>query len=346
MPDQQQQLRDLETIARQAFCGSPPSPAAALELLHSVQADVRLSALAYVILGHAWQHISEHQKAQVAFSAAIEGFKNAQRPHDETEAMILLGMSHLLSEAPLRALDCWSGALMVARKINDRDLCIRVYLGVAQVYIGFGDDHAALSFNELALEMARRLNHDERKGEALLNVASDAYRLGRYSYTLQCIAETEKLLNTTLSNKIWSAEVVYYRGVVHLAQGHYLQAKLELETAYQLSDRNDNLWGKAHALIALGEALLKMDDATAGEILEQAHTLAQASKIAALILRASLALIEWHERQGDLAATLAHYNWVLRDAQPTTLSISSAHLKQIQQLMARSRIRRLENELG
>jgi tetratricopeptide (TPR) repeat protein len=346
MPEKKQLLLEFETIATQASHGSPPSTTVALELLKTAKGDVRLTAIACVILGHAWQHISAHHKARMAFSSAAEGFKQIQAPHHETEALIWLGMSHLLSGEPLRALDCWSQALVIARKINDRDLCTRVYLGVGQVYIGFGDYQAALGFNELALEMARRLNHDERKGEALLNVASDAYRLGRYNYTLQCVAEAEKLLNTTISNKVWSAEVVYFRGLVHCAQGHFLQAKLELETAFQLSDQNDNLWGKAHALVALGETLLKTDEPTAGEVLERAHGLASSGQMQALMRRASLALIEWHERHANLAATLPHYNLVLHEAAETSISLPAAHLNKIQTLLARSRMRLLETQLG
>ncbi|WP_373976516.1 tetratricopeptide repeat protein [Chitinibacter sp. SCUT-21] len=345
MSDRKQLLHELEAIARRSACGSPPSPAAALDLLKSAQGDVQLTALASVILGHAWQHLSEHHKAQMAFSTAIEGFKQAQRPKDETEAIILLGMSYLQSGEPLRALDSWSTALLLARKINDREQCTRVYLGVSQVYIGFGDFHSALSFNELALEMARRLKHAERKCEALLNVASDAFRLGRYSYTLQCVAEAEKILATSVSNKIWSAEVVYFRGRVHAEQGHCLQAKLELETAFQLSEQNENLWGKAHALIALGEVLLKLNDASAGEVLERAHAMAVEAKLNPLVQRGSLALIAWYEEQGDLEATLPHYNWILQGEHRATVSISPTHMNRIQHLMARSRVRVLDQML-
>lgn len=346
MTEKQQLTLEFETIAKQACCGSPPSPMVALELLKTAKGDVHLTALACVILGHAWQHISEHHKAQMAFSSAIEGFKQAGYQHDETEARILLGMSHLLSGEPLKALDCWSAALVIARKINDRDLCIRVYLGVGQVYIGFGDYQAALSFNELALEMARRLNHDERKGEALLNVASDAYRLGRYNYTLQCVAEAEKILENTISNKIWSAEVVYYRGLVHAAQGHFAQAKLELETAYLLSDQNDNLWGKAHALTALGETLLQMQESNTGDVLEKAHQMASSGGMSLLIQRASRALISWYEQQGQIAKTLPYYNLVLDGEQADRVQVSPAHMSRIQQLMARSRIRVLQAQFA
>ncbi|QLG88735.1 tetratricopeptide repeat protein [Chitinibacter bivalviorum] len=346
MSERDRLILELQTIAKEAHCGSPPSPLVALELLKSVKGDVYLTALASAVMGHAWQHISEHDKAQMAFSSAIEGFRAAKRARDETEAMILLGTSHLLSGEPMRALDHWSNALQIARKINDRELCIRVYLGVGQVYIGFGDMESALQFNELALEMARRLNHDERKGEALLNVASDAYRLGRYSYTLQCIAEAEKLLETTISNKIWSAEVVYFRGRVHAQQGHYAQAKLELETAYQLSEQNDNLWGKAHALTALSETLLKMGDGQTGQVLEDAHQLAKMANLAPLLLRCSQALITWYEQCGDVSASLPHYNYVLQNEQAIPVKVTAVHAKQITQLLARSRVRCLARDFS
>ncbi|WP_348946036.1 tetratricopeptide repeat protein [Chitinibacter sp. FCG-7] len=339
-------ILELETIARESHCGSPPSPFVALELLKSAHGNVRAMALASVILGHAWQHISEHHKAQMAFSTAIAEFRKVPAPHDETEAMILLGTSHLLSGEPLLALDHWSSALQIARKINDRELCIRVYLGIGQVYIGFGDYHSALKFNELALEMARRINHDERRCEALLNIASDAFRLQRYSYTMQCIDEAEKLLEATITNKIWSAEVVYYRGLVHGAQHHYAQARIELETAYELNVQNDNLWGKSHALTALGEVLFKMGDASAEQVLLKALQLARQGSQAALERRCNQALLGWYLQQGNLSATLPYYSDLLHDQQQASSKMSVAQLRQIQQLMSRSQIRLVGSQLG
>ncbi|WP_273431315.1 tetratricopeptide repeat protein [Chitinibacter tainanensis] len=341
-----QQKLELQTILQDSACGRPPSTYIALQLMQSTEGQPELAAIACLIQGHAWQHISEHAKAQMAFAAGMEGFRQLGMAAEECDASILLGMSYLLAGEPQKALDQWSNALQLARKLSDRGLICRVYLGVGQVYIGFNDIPSALAFNELALELARLLNDDQRKGEALLNVASDAYRLGRYNYTLQCIAEAEKLLQSTVTNAIWSAEVVYYRGLVHTRQQHYAQARAELETAYMLSDRNDNLWGKAHALTALGELLLLLDDPSAGETLSNAFGLASGAQLQALMQRCATGLVGWYKQQDQHEAALPYYAVLLAPQQSAAANISPAYLRQIQARQAQSRIRWLEAQVA
>jgi tetratricopeptide (TPR) repeat protein len=331
----------LEVIAKQSLCGAPPSPNEALQLLASAEPEPQLMAMAQVILGHAWQHLSAHSQAQQAFLAGIHGFKATQNQQEQTKTLILLGFSHLLSNEPLLALDDWSNALKLARKLNDRELCAQIYMGIGQVYIGFGDDKAALSFNELALELARKLDSDHLKCEVLLNVASDAYRLKRFSYTLQCIAEAEKLLQQSIVNPIWSAEIIYYLGIVHAEQKLFAQAKIELETAFTLSDQNDNLWGKVHALTALGEVLLALEDEIAVEILQQALILADQSGISVLQNRCHKALIKWYLQHNYFELALPSFNALLQNEEGEPLKISSKHRQQILHFETQSRMRLL-----
>ncbi|MBY0444746.1 MAG: tetratricopeptide repeat protein [Burkholderiales bacterium] len=331
----------LEVIAKQPLCGSPPSPSEALQLLARAEPEPKLLAIAQVILGHSWQHLSEHGQAQQAFLAGVHGFKAIQNKQEQTKTLILLGFSHLLSNEPLLALDDWSDALKLARKLNDRELCAQIYMGIGQVYIGFGDDKAALSFNELALELARKLDSDYLKCEVLLNVASDAYRLKRFSYTLQCIAEAEKILQQSIVNPIWSAEIIYYLGIVHAEQKLFAQAKIELETAFMLSEQNNNLWGKVHALTALGEVLLALEDEIAGDILQQALFLANQSGICVLRNRCHAALIKWHLRQNNFELALPSFNALVQNEEGERLQIGAKHRRQISHLETQSRLRRL-----
>lgn len=331
----------LEILARESYCGSPPAPAEARQLLQNTFDEPRLMALAQVILGHSWQHLSEHLKAQQAFLAGMLSFKAAGCLKEQTETLILLGFSHLLSNEPLIALDYWSDALVIARKLKNRKLCARIYMGISQVYIGFGDNQAALGFNELALELARKLGSDHLKCEVLLNVASDACRLKRFSYALQCLAEAEKLLQQSVVNPIWSAEIIYYLGVVHAEQKQWAQAKIELETAFALSDQNDNLWGKAHALTALAEVLLALGENNAGTILLQALSLAESGGIKPLQNRCNMALIQWHlARQNDELA-LPAFNALIQNEDTEKFKISAKHKQQILQLETQSRMRHL-----
>jgi tetratricopeptide (TPR) repeat protein len=331
----------LDVIAEQSLCGAPPSPSEAQQLLASAGSEPQQVAMAQVILGHAWQHLSAHSQAQQAFLAGIQGFKATQNQYEQTKTLILLGFSHLLSNEPLLALDYWSDALKIARILNDRELCAKVYMGIGQVYIGFGDDKAALNFNELALELARKLDSDYLKCEVLLNVASDAYRLKRFSYTLQCIAEAEKLLQQSVVNPIWSAEIIYYLGIVHAEQKLFAQAKIELETAFTLSDNNDNLWGKVHALTALGEVLLASTDETAGDILQQALSLANQAGISVLQNRCHEALIKWHLQHHQLELALPSFNALAQNNASEPFKISSKHRQQILHLETQSRLRLL-----
>ncbi len=331
----------LEVIAKQSLCGAPPSPCEALQLLARAKPEPKLLAIAQVILGHSWQHLSEHSQAQQAFLAGVHGFKATQNKQEQTKTLILLGFSHLLSNEPLLALDDWSDALKLARKLNDRELCAQIYMGIGQVYIGFGDDKAALSFNELALELARKLGSDYLKCEVLLNIASDAYRLKRFSYTLQCIAEAEKILQQSIVNPIWSAEIIYYLGIVHAEQELFAQAKIELETAFTLSDQNDNLWGKVHALTALGEVLLALEDETAGDILQRALNLANQAGIRLLQDRCHTALIQWHLKHHHFELALPSFNALVQNTEAEVFKINIKYRQQILHLETQSRMRLL-----
>ncbi|WP_410499374.1 tetratricopeptide repeat protein [Chitinibacter sp. S2-10] len=343
--EQLNKCQELELIAKNSALGSPPSPQRAQELVLAAHGDEFAQAYAQLILGHAWLHISEHVHAIVAFAAAVAGFARTRHLHEQTDAMILLGTAHLLQGKPLRALDFWSSALQMARKINDKDLCIRVNLAIAQLYLGFGDYESALKHNELALKVARWLANDERICEALINVGSDAFRLGLYSYTLQCMAEAEVLLQSKISNKVWSAEVVYYRGLVYAAQEMHEQARVALEQAYKLNKLNDNLWGKAHSLTALGEVLQALNDPGAAETLGRAHQLACNAQITHLIRRCCLALIRWFEHNNQQADTLPFYSQLLQNEDSDAVKISASHLQRIQHLLSRSQVRLLAEQL-
>ncbi|MFC7418963.1 tetratricopeptide repeat protein [Iodobacter arcticus] len=331
----------LEMIAKASYCGAPPSPSESEQLLLAAAGDEQLMATAQVILGHSWQHLSEHLKAQQAFLAGIQGFKAMQCKKEQTETLILLGFSHLLSHQPMLALDDWSEALKIARLLKNRKLCARIYMGIGQVYIGFGDHQAALGFNELALELARKLGSDHLKCEVLLNVASDAYRLKRFSYALQCLAEAEKLLQQSVINPIWSAEIIYYLGAVHAEQKQFAQAKIELETAFTLCDQNENMWGKAHALTALAEVLLVLNDVAAGERLQQALNLALQAGIKELQNRCHTGLIQWHIAQHHYELAMPSFNALLQNEERHTFKISAKHRQRILQLQTQSRMKLL-----
>ncbi|WP_027469902.1 hypothetical protein [Deefgea rivuli] len=331
----------LEAALQRAECGSPPIPVIAKQWLKEVKGDARLQGIALDILAHAHQHCSEHRLAQAAFREAAERYTQAGLVSSSTTSLILLGTSHLLNSEPLLALDQWSQALLLARDVQDLAQCAKVYLGVGQVYIGFGDDETSLRYNEMALKMAKVLGDTRLECEAYLYVASDCYRLQRYTNGLAAIDCAEQRMDPQ-ENKVWAAEVVYYRGVIHAGQGLYAQAKLELETAYELSTINDNLWGRLHALAALGEVLLQLQDQSAEAVLLQALEMAQQIQLERIQARCSTALINFYLHQGQFDAALPLYASLLAQRSEAKVGVSARHQQRIAQLETRSQILQLQ----
>jgi len=333
----------LTCALRNAECGSPPRVEVASEWVQQAKGDAHLYGIALEILGHAHQHSCEHRLAQTAFAAAVAQYRQAGSLAFATKALILLGTSLLLTEEPLLALEQWSDALVIARDTKDLAQCAKVYLAISQVYIGFGDDKTSLHYNEMALKMAKLLGDSYLTCETHLYVVSDYMRLQRYAAALAELDCAEQLLS--VPNKVWSAEIIYYRGAIHAKQGLFQQAKVELETAYELSTENHNLWGQIHALAALGEVLLALNDAKAAAILQQALALAERVNISNIVLRCNTALVQWYlQRQQakealPLLAKLAALN------RPHTVKITASHQQRIAELENKSRILQLQREL-
>lgn len=335
----------LEVELQRAECGSPPTPDIAQQWVREAKGDAHLQGVALDILAHAHQHFSDHRLAQAAFSQAAERYAQAGQVSSRTTSLILLGTSYLLNGEPLQALDQWSKALLLARDSQDLAQCAKVYLGVGQVYIGFGDDETSLRYNEMALKMAKVLGDTVLECEAYLYVASDNYRLRRYTSALEAIDYAEQRLGSQ-ENKVWAAEVVYYRGAIHAGQGLYAQAKLELEAAYELSSTNHNLWGRLHALVALGEVLLQLQDCTAEAVLLQALAMAEEIQMARIQKRCSMALIDYYLQQQQFDAALPLYANLLAQRSERTPSVSSRHQQRITQLATRSQILQLQRSVA
>lgn len=333
----------LSCALKNAECGSPPRAEVARDWVKQAQGDTALLGMAMEILGHSQQHSCNHRAAQAAFAAAVSHYRQAGLLSLATKAYILLGTSRLLSDEPLLALDQWSNALALARDTQDLVQCARVYLAISQVYIGFANDEAALRYNEMALKMAQVLGDSSLMCEAYLYVASDYLRLQRYTHALTGLDAAEQLLSAP--NKVWSAEIIYYRGAIHAQQGLYQQAKIELETACELSIENANLWGQTHALAALGEVLLALNDGNTGVILQQALSLAEQIKLDGIRLRCKTALIQWYLQQQQAQAALPLLAQQAALHRPSTVKISTRHQLRIAELENRSKIRQLQGAL-
>ncbi|QZA81053.1 hypothetical protein [Deefgea piscis] len=335
-------LTQLETVLNCAECGSPPLPDQAQQWVAESQADPRLHGMALDILGHAQQHFSAHHAAQAAFSAAAESYRQAGQIGSSTNSLLLLATSYLLNDQPLLALDQWTKALMQAKGAQNLGQCVRVYLGIGQVYIGFNDNEASLRCSEMALKMAVAIADPLLECDALLYVASDQYRLQRYAQALDAIARAERLMELPLHNKVWAAEIVYYRGLIHAQQGMLQQARVELATAYDLHYANDNLWGKAHALTGLGEILLQLQVAEAERILLQAQQLAEQAGVSSLQTRCSKALIDCYLAQQQAELALPFYAQLFAQQSLPERKISATHRKKIMQLETQSRVLQLQ----
>lgn len=333
----------LTCALKKAESGSPPSVDIARDWVKQAQGDAALLGMAMEILGHAHQHACDHRAAQAAFAAAAGDYRQAGLLPSATKAYILLGTSRLLSGEPLLAFAQWSNALELARDTHDLAQCARVYLAVSQVYIGFGNDKAALHYNEMALKMAKVLGDSYLTCETHLYVVSDYLRLQRYPQALAELDCAEQLLS--VPNKVWSAEIIYYRGAIHAKQGLYQQAKIELETACELSAENANLWGKIHALAALGEVLLALNDANTETILQQALSLAEPVNLTAIQTRCHAALIAWYLQQEQAKAALPLLAKLTTSQQAHTVQITAKHQQRIAELENRSRILQLKREL-
>jgi tetratricopeptide (TPR) repeat protein len=334
----------LESALQRAECGSPPTPEVAMQWVQEAKGDARLQGVALDILAHAHQHFSDHRLAQAAFSEAAERYTQAGLVSSSTTSLILLGTSYLLNGEPLAALDQWSKALLLARNSQDLAQCAKVYLGVGQVYIGFGDDETSLRYNEMALKMAKVLGDTRLECEAYLYVASDNYRLQRYTSALEAIDCAEQRLDVQ-ENKVWAAEVVYYRGAIHAGQGLHALAKLELETAYDLSTANDNLWGRLHALVALGEVLLQLQESAAEAVLLQALAMAQQIQLERIQTRCSTALINYYLQQAQFDAALPLYASLFAERSERKANIGTRHQQRITQLETRSQILQLQRSV-
>jgi tetratricopeptide (TPR) repeat protein len=335
----------LEAALQRAECGSPPIPEIAQQWLQEVKGDARLQGVALDILAHAHQHLSDHRLAQAAFREAAQCYAQAGLLSSSTSSLILLGTSHLLNGEPLLALDQWSKALLLARDLQNLALCAKVYLGVGQVYIGFGDDETSLRYNEMALKMAKVLGDSRLECEVYLYVASDNYRLQRYTSALLAIDNAEQRLDPQ-ENKVWAAEIVYYRGAIHAGQGLYAQARLELETAYELSNANKNLWGRLHALAALGEVLLQLQDPAAEATLLQALEMAQHIQLERIQTRCCTALINYYLQQEQFDAALPLYASLFAQRSERKASVSPRHQQRIAQLETRSQILQLQRSVA
>ncbi|KAF0812175.1 hypothetical protein IGB42_03453 [Andreprevotia sp. IGB-42] len=351
MSDTQQKLAsELEPLATAAASGSPESPAVIDALLRRARAlnDAQLIGLAYVTLGHAWQHTGSLKNAQQAFRHGAKVFLHANLARAHVEALIEEGRCHYAAGDAARALDTWAKSLEHAHVSHDLYNCARVYLGVGQVYVAFGDHDSALHYHELALKLARPLGEARLECEALINVAGDAYRQLNYSRAEQALAEADALLQGAVSNRVWAAEVHNYRGLILYAQGKDAAAVPFLEAAFRLNNENDNLWGKAHALLALGKVFTRLCDTSSAERdLLGARELARQAQLTSLQQDAVSLLAQIAADRGDHETTLRRYRELhaLRSqafpANPeTSLRSSPQAAAQLKLLEARSRLAR------
>ncbi|GHD67859.1 hypothetical protein [Jeongeupia chitinilytica] len=256
MNDRHALLADLEPVAIAAENGSPPPPPEVEALLARARTvgDARLEALAMVTLGHAWQHVGRLRTAQQAFRDAAARFHDHGHTRGQIEALIELGRARYAAGEIAAALDTWSQCLALAHDNGDGDHCARVCLGVGQACVALGDHAGALRYHELALSLARPLGHDRLTCEALINVGGDAYRLQQGERALTALAEADALLQTKVANRVWAAEVPYYRGLVWLANGDVDAACGALDAARRAHAANHSVWGEAHAYYALAQA--------------------------------------------------------------------------------------------
>ncbi|SMC28374.1 hypothetical protein SAMN02745857_03222 [Andreprevotia lacus DSM 23236] len=306
-PSDDNLLHELEPIATAAANGSPPEPADGEALLRRARASgsPQLVGLAQLIMGHAWQHVGALLMAQRLFRRAALTFQQAGLSRQHVEAMIEVGRACNVAGDVTQALAAWTASLAHARDSHDMYNCARVYLGVGQVYVGFGDHATALQYHELALKLALPLAQDRLCCEALINVAGDAYRAGLHARAIEALDEAERLLAGPVHNRVWSAEVCNYRGLIEYALGNDAAALPLLETAFALHNENDNLWGKAHALLALGRAWARQGDvASAERNLLGARELARHAGMLALQQDCAELLAELARDRNDAATAL------------------------------------------
>ncbi len=335
----------LEAARGQSELGSPPEVAIAQQWVAAAQGDALLSAIALDILAHAHQHMSDHSAAQAAFRAAVAAFLDAGKSSKALNSLVLLGTSFLIDGRPMLALEQWSKALVSARDLGELRQCSKIYMGISQVYIGLGHDETALHYNEMALKIANNLGDTLLQCETQLFVASDYFRLQRYTEALAAIDNAEHWLGVPVINKVWSAEVIYYRGMIHAAQGLLEQAKIELETAYALSSQNENLWGSVHALSVLGEVLLQLQDQGCESVFRQALALCIQVSMPALTKRCANGLIQLYLQQNRPEMALPLYAYLFESHQEVTQHLSPRHRQRITQLETRSRILQLQRSV-
>ncbi|WP_028453478.1 tetratricopeptide repeat protein [Chitinilyticum aquatile] len=344
---------ELGPLAREAAHGSPKSPRVIERLLQRArQLDYQpLIALARVTLGHAWQHVGKFRQAQRAFLQGADLYRQLGDEHARVEAMVELGRSHYACGDAARALDIWSRTLELARANHDMRNCARICLGVGQLYVAQGDHPRSLRYHELALRLARPLGDDHLVCEALLNVAGDAYRCAIFDRAMAVLDEAEQLLAGPVHNRVWSAEVINYRGLVHHARGDYVTALAELDVAFTLHDNNRNLWGRAHSLLALGRTHLQLGDTASGQrCLEAALEMGQQSQIAPLVVQSAELLAELASQQNEHYQALAYLRLIdalesRPGANPAGSRPTPAQLQRLQQLEADSRARVLQRQL-
>lgn len=344
---------ELAPLAREAAHGSPKSPRVIEKLLQRARKlDYQpLQALAKVTLGHAWQHVGKFRQAQHAFQQGADLYQRLGDEHAHVEALVELGRSYHASGNPARALAIWSRTLEFARANHDMRNCARICLGVGQLYVAQGDHPRSLRYHELALRLARPLGDDHLCCEALLNVAGDAYRCMAHERAMAALDEAETLLGGPVHNRVWAAEIINYRGLVHHARGDYIAALAELDVAFTLHDDNNNLWGRAHALLALGRTHLQLGDTTSAQrCLEAALEMGQQSGIATLLVQSAELLAEMASSAGNHRQALT-YLQLIEEAECSHVSDTAGERptatqqQRLQQLEAESRARVLKLQL-
>ncbi|WP_148714190.1 tetratricopeptide repeat protein [Chitinolyticbacter meiyuanensis] len=354
MQTPEQFLAEFEPLAAAARNGSPERPEVMADWLARAKrlGDAVTIARVYVTLGHAHQHVGALPRAQAAFRAAIPLFDEARHDRDMIEAQLQLGHAYYVAGAYQRALSVWLDSLSRVHAMHDIENGARVYLGVGKVYYAIEDYATALAYHEFALKLAEPQGDPYLSCEVLINIAGDAYRQQVYDRALAALKEAGGLLRGAVRNQVWEAEVRSYHGLIHYARGDYPAARTALEGALAIHRLNQNRWGLAHVLLALGRTLLRLDQHDEAEAaLQEAMQLAGDAGMTTVQRDAADLLADLALRRNDHRAALAAYKHLAAlacpdDGSAMSLRTGAAVAERLRRAMLQTRIEQTRLRLG
>lgn len=259
------------------------------------------------VLAKCQKALGQPNEAIASLQASIRHYKRhklmpqAMQSYDE--------LANLLHEqlAYYPALDAWLQSLEVATVLQASYGCIRAYLGIGKVHFAFGDYRKAMHFHQIAHNLSQPLQDKALECELNLNLAADAYRLGKYQEALSALEQISAHLPAGQKQPEWEAEVLTYNGLIQMHFEHFSEAQELLSQAYLLFRKHHLIAGQGQVMLALATCFAALQQADlAEECLQEAARLSDEHQLLPLAIESHTQLAKLYLDTGQYQAALSH----------------------------------------